>query len=46
LLRKTVYLCSLLGIVVLLFGVGDLSVEARNYLQARLAELEFAFQQN
>jgi len=46
LLRKTLYLCALVGIVVLLLRVGDFSVDARNYVQDRLAELKIAFQQN
>ena len=46
LLRKTVYYCVLIGIVVLVFRVGELSVDARDYIEDRLAELKIALQQN
>ena len=38
-LRKTVYLCVLIGIGVLVFRASDLSVDARDFIQDRLTEL-------
>jgi hypothetical protein len=46
LLKKTVSVCVLVVIFALVFRVGDLSTDARDYIQDRLAELRIAFQQN
>jgi hypothetical protein len=46
LLQKTMYVCLLVVIFVLVFRVGELSIDARDYIQDRLAELWITPQQN
>jgi hypothetical protein len=46
LLQKTVYVCLLVVIFVLVFRAGDLSIDVRDYVQDRLAELGITLQQN
>jgi hypothetical protein len=46
LLRKTVFVCVPVAIFALIFRVGDLSSDARNFLQDRLVELGITVQQN
>ena len=45
-LKKAVSICILIGIVALVFRAGDLSVEARDFIQDRLSELRIILQQN
>jgi hypothetical protein len=44
--QKTVFICVLVAIFALIFRVGDLSADARNFLQDRLVELGTTLQQN
>jgi hypothetical protein len=41
-----VYVCLLVVIFALLFRAGDLSIDARDYIQDRLAELGITLPQN
>jgi hypothetical protein len=46
LLQKTVFICVLVAIFAFIFRVGNLSADARNFLQDRLVELGITVQQN
>jgi hypothetical protein len=46
LLQKTMYVCLLVVIFVLIVRAGELSIDARDYIQDRLAELGITPQQN
>jgi hypothetical protein len=46
LLQKTMYVCLLVVIFVLVFRAGELLIDARDYIHDRLAELGIAPQQN
>ena len=46
LLQKTMYVCLVVVIFVLVFRAGELSIDARDYIQDRLAELGITPQQN
>jgi hypothetical protein len=43
LLRKVVFLCTLIGIAALVFQDGDISSKAGGYIADRLQELENTF---
>jgi hypothetical protein len=45
-LQKTLSFCVLVAIVVLVSQAGDLSVDARDFIQSRLEELRIALQPN
>ena len=45
-LRKTVSICILIAIVALVFRTGDLSIDARDFIQDRLSELRIMLQQD
>jgi hypothetical protein len=45
-LQRTVSLCILIAIVALVFRAGDLSIDARDFIQDRLSELRILLQQN
>jgi len=46
LFQKTVSICILIAIVALVFRAGDLSIDARDFIQNRLSELRIVLQQN
>jgi hypothetical protein len=45
-LQRTLSFCVLVAIVVLVSQAGDLSVDARDFIQSRLEELRIALQPN
>jgi hypothetical protein len=45
-LQRTLSFCVLVAIVVLVSQAGDLSVDARDFIQSRLGELRIALQPN
>ena len=45
-LRKTVPICVLIAIVAFVFRLGDLSIDARDFVEDRLSEWRIVLQQN
>jgi len=46
LLRKVVSICVLVAIFAFVFRAGDLSIDARDFIQDRLTELRIVLQRN